>query len=105
MRKRRRVVEDSDSDSGAESDDGARVAGGRVQERLVAGRLATRKRKIEDSGSDDDGATETERGACEGEPVAGSAAGAGGAGGVRHQAAVAAVRRHCGGGGKRGWLA
>ena len=105
MRKRRRVVEESDSDSGAESDDGAGAVGGRMQAMLVAGRLATRKRRIEDSDSDDDGAVETERGECEGEPVAGSAAGAGGAGGVRHQAAVAAVRRHCGGGGKRGWLA
>ena len=39
------------------------------------------------------------------EHASAEAAGAGGAGGVRHQAAVAAVRRHCGGGGKRGWLA
>ena len=81
------MISDSDSDSEA-GGDGVGLAGGQVQRRLVAGRLATgRKRKRDDgSGSDDGGAT------------------TGGSDGVRHQAAVAEARGHLGGGGKRGWV-
>ena len=78
---------DSDSDSEGH-DEGAELAGGQVQRRLVAGRLvAGRKRKRDDESGG-----------------GGSEATAGGSDGERHQAAVAEARRHLGGGGKRGWV-
>ena len=87
--KRRRAIVVSDSDSDSEGhDEGAELAGGQVQRRLVAGRLvAGRKRKRDDVPGG-----------------GGSEATAGGSDGERHQAAVAEARRHLGGGGERRWV-
>ena len=77
MKRRRRAIVESDSDSGDEGQErGARAGeGAGVQAVLTVGRLA-----------ESDGAGD-------------------GADGERHRAAVAAARRRLGGGGKRGWLA
>ena len=67
-------------------------AGAGLQSTLVAGRLAEGARAAGGGGGSGDGAR-------------GAGGAGGGSGGVRHQAAVAEVRRHLGGGGKRGWVA